>query len=205
MAITTYAELKTAVASWLARDDLTAQIPDFVALAESEIRRRLRSKVVREALTLTADEESIDLPSGVGELRSVRLNTGVYFFNINLVTPETLADYRTAGAGMPRWGAVVDGELLLVPTPDTSYTAEVIYYAALTPLTDSATTNSTLADSPDIYLFATLVRASVFLEHDERVPVWRAELERAIQDENNAREQSELGASPRPVRLPVVF
>ena len=35
MAITTYAELQTAVASWLDRDDRTSEIPDFITLAEA--------------------------------------------------------------------------------------------------------------------------------------------------------------------------
>ena len=33
MAISTYAELKTAIASWLDREDLTDIIPDFIALS----------------------------------------------------------------------------------------------------------------------------------------------------------------------------
>jgi len=35
MAITTYGELKSAIATWLARDDLGAAIPDFIALFEA--------------------------------------------------------------------------------------------------------------------------------------------------------------------------
>ena len=35
MSISTYSELKTAVANFLARTDLTDQIPDFIQLAEA--------------------------------------------------------------------------------------------------------------------------------------------------------------------------
>jgi len=38
----TYGELKTAVADWLDREDLVAQIPDFIRLTEAEIYRDLR-------------------------------------------------------------------------------------------------------------------------------------------------------------------
>lgn len=51
MAITTYTELKTAVANWLYRDDLTARVPEFIALAESEIRRRARVELGFAALS----------------------------------------------------------------------------------------------------------------------------------------------------------
>ena len=39
MAITTFSELKTAVANWLDRSDLTDRIPEFIALAEARHRR----------------------------------------------------------------------------------------------------------------------------------------------------------------------
>jgi hypothetical protein len=38
----TYGELKTTVADWLDREDLVAQIPDFIRLTEAEIYRDLR-------------------------------------------------------------------------------------------------------------------------------------------------------------------
>ena len=42
MSITTYSELKTAVANWLNRDDLTSVIPDFIALTEADMDRKIR-------------------------------------------------------------------------------------------------------------------------------------------------------------------
>ena len=41
MAIGTFAELKTAIANWLDRDDLTARVPEFIALSEARINRAL--------------------------------------------------------------------------------------------------------------------------------------------------------------------
>ena len=42
MAITTYAQLQTAAASWLDRTDLTATIPEFIELAEARFNRVIR-------------------------------------------------------------------------------------------------------------------------------------------------------------------
>ena len=39
MAITTYAELKTAVGDWLNRSDLDSVIPNFISLAEAQFNR----------------------------------------------------------------------------------------------------------------------------------------------------------------------
>ena len=77
MAITTYSELKTAIANFLARDDLTSVIPDFIQLAEATMSRELetRSQEKRATATLTADDEYIALPTDLREVREVKLNT----------------------------------------------------------------------------------------------------------------------------------
>lgn len=203
MAITNYTELKTAVANWLGRDDLTERIPEFITLAEMDIARNLRKQVVRDTLTL--DSDAVALPSDCAELRSIRHSSSLRFFPIAITTPTALADLRCAGSGVPQYAAVVDGTLLLDVTPDTSYDTEIIYYEALTPLSDTEPTNATLTGAPDIYLFATLKEAELYLEHDERNPVWTGKYRQALHDENNARERAELGATPTVMRLPVVF
>ncbi len=42
MALSTFSDLKTSVASWLARDDLTSVIPDCITLSEAKFNRHLR-------------------------------------------------------------------------------------------------------------------------------------------------------------------
>jgi len=49
MAITTYSELKTAVADWLNRSDLTSAIPNFIALAEAQMSRQIRHRKRHDA------------------------------------------------------------------------------------------------------------------------------------------------------------
>ena len=57
MALTSYSELKSSLADWLNRDDLTSVIPDFISLAEAQIERRLPTqKMVKRA------DATIDTP-----------------------------------------------------------------------------------------------------------------------------------------------
>ena len=44
MAITNYTELKSSLADWLNRSDLTTVIPDFITLAESQFNREIRNR-----------------------------------------------------------------------------------------------------------------------------------------------------------------
>src|SRR5210317_497856 len=87
MSIGTYAELKTAIANFLARDDLTDQIPNFIQLAEARMSRELetREQEKRSTATLTAGDEYIALPTDMREVREVKLNT----------TPITVLSYHS--------------------------------------------------------------------------------------------------------------
>jgi len=51
MAISTFAELKTAAANWLDRSDLTDRIPEFIALAEARFNRILRIRAMETVST----------------------------------------------------------------------------------------------------------------------------------------------------------
>ena len=77
MALGTYTELKDAIADWLDRSDLTARIPDFIALAEARINRelRIRPMEVRSTMVTTADQQYFQLPGGYIQMRNMQLNT----------------------------------------------------------------------------------------------------------------------------------
>lgn len=75
MAIGTYGQLKTAVASWLHRTDLTSVIPDFIALAESNIRRDVRCRAMEQSATGTLSASTLALPTRFVQARRVILGT----------------------------------------------------------------------------------------------------------------------------------
>lgn len=212
MAFTNYGTLQTAIADWLNRTDLTGQIIDFIDLAESEIARRLRRCSVRTTITIT-DRDTM-LPDDVVELRSIYLQSGEAYKDLPLlvVSPEMLAEARARRANTayrPQYASLLNNHLLVAPDPDQSYTAEIIYFQALQPLTGAAfgstATNSVLNAAPDIYLYGALLQAEPFLEHDSRVALWQQKFDTAINQMNDVRDREEYNASIRPVRLPIVF
>ena len=44
MSLDTYSNLQTSIANFLARDDLTTNIPDFISLAEARMSRELDTR-----------------------------------------------------------------------------------------------------------------------------------------------------------------
>lgn len=209
MAFNSYAALQTAVGNWLARGDLAASIPDFITLAEAEIARTLRKFTLRATLVL--DSDVVALPADCAELRTIRLSDAPVGRNLPLrnATPEMLAEVRSnrAGvAGVPAYYAIVEDELLLVPTPDRSYSAEITYFEKLEPLaTAMGGVNQVLLEAPDVYLFGALKEAEPYLEHDERVALWQGKFDKAIAQLENERQRAEFSSGLKPARLPRVF
>ena len=63
MALTTYAELKSSIADWLNRDDLTSAIPDFISLAEAEFQRSIRHRYMIKRSRATIDSRFSATPA----------------------------------------------------------------------------------------------------------------------------------------------
>lgn len=205
MAISNYEELQDAVANWLDRDDLTARIPEFIALAEARIGRELRRRTVVSPFTAAEGDTSSTLPEDCGELRYARHNSASRCWAIGFTTPLGLDSVRDLGAGCPTAAAIVNNNLLWNRQLDADYELELIYFAALVPLSDAAPSNVELTDGPDLYLFGALAEAAPFLEHDERVGLWESKYQAALVALNASRESAEMGSAPATMVLPVVF
>ena len=207
--ITDYSSLQTAVASFANRvgdTEFATQVPLFVQLAEAAISRDLRRRKVRA--TVTFNQETFTLPADCAELTSVRLVTGSPRQDLPFAmgTVEALSEARTnlSTPGRPSRGAVIDRQLVMVPTPDQAYTAEIVYLQGIVPLSTTPT-NAVLTEAPDLYLYGALTQAAPYLERDERVEVWSGLFQSALDRLNAKREREELGASLRPARPPVAF
>lgn len=177
----TYTALQTEIAAWLDREDLAARIPTFVRLAEARFNRELRhhKMIARETATLAG--EYLALPSGFREALRVQLEGEP---PLAYLTPEQADEVRPELTGTPAFYTIVGGLIEFVPAA-TSGTVELAYYRELEPLaTAPGGVNWLLAESPDLYLYGSLVAAAAFLQHDERVPLWESATAKLIADIN---------------------
>jgi hypothetical protein len=202
-----YASLQASIADWLNRTDVDATIPDFIALAEAEMRRRLKRQSTRAAITI-ASERTI-LPDDVAEVRSLYLTTGIKkqdqpLRNCTLaMIAESLARYN-GETGRPRDFNLRGNVLTVSPIPDQTYTASIYYWRQLTPLA-TADTNAVLTEAPDAYLYGALLQAAPYLEDDIRITMWQTKFSLAIEQLNQMAQDEEWGPSMKPARLPMSF
>lgn len=200
MAITTYAELQAAAANWLVRADLTARIPEFIALAEARLNRLLRPRLAETdvALSGTAGQRTIPLPAGFTEPLRVWIVRADGREELPFLDASLIGAAVTRGA--PRFWAI-DGANLAFDRPlDQAYGFTLRMLKAFT-LSDAQPANALLSDSPDVYLFATLCEAAPFLRDDQLAGAYEARLGRAI-GELNAKDAKSRAARTLTTELP---
>jgi len=203
MSVSTYAELKTTVASYLARTDLADQITDFIRFAELRLRREVRIRQVLKSstLTCTGGTSTVSLPSDFLEVRDFIVNT-------NPVQPLTYAspsafsrNSRTTESGKPIDYTILATQVQLAPVPDTSYELKMLHYFAPTYLSDSNTSNEFLVNVPDLLLYATLLEAEPYLMNDARVSTWGAMYEKGLAALTKSDESSQYSGVPLTIKV----
>lgn len=209
MSINTYATLQTAVSNWLARDDLSDRIPEFISLSEAKFNRDLRSNLMEKRSTTTVDlaaddPEFISLPSNFQTMRRIRLSGVEGKPRLQFRSGAQMDELRygsTNVTGRPQFFGVVGDELELLPTPDLAYAIEMVYRAKITALSDVNTTNWLLDLAPDLYLYGALMESAPYMKEDSRLVIWSAAYKYAIDGLNSLSQEQSFGAGPLEIRV----
>jgi Sec7-like guanine-nucleotide exchange factor len=191
----TYDELKTNIANFLNRSDLTSQLDFFIDATEAEFNRRLRVKDMIKRATATADAQYISLPTDWLEAINVQIDSNE-FTPLFQQSIESLDVYRKSinnVGNQPVYYALVDNTIELAPTPDTSYTLQLTYYGTIDALSSSNTTNFISTGYPDAYLYGALKHASIYLMEDDRVALFTQQFEKALEEMRMEQEKAEFG------------
>ena len=203
MALSTYAELKTGIANWLNRTDLTDEIADdFIKLTEADYNAKLRIRQMEQIDTVTIDSETVAVPTGFISVRSFYILLSSVKYPLEYITPHNLFEIRGGSrSGRPRSYTIeADNEteqFRFGPNPDTTYTGYLSYYKNIAALSDSNTTNPILDRHPGIYLYGSLFHSANFLggmdpqQTQGWLQMYIAALERC---ENNDKQDSYGGA-----------
>lgn len=194
----TYASLQTKVGTWLNRTDLTDYIPDFIEMAEAQLNRRLDCRQMVTVSTISITAETYATPDDFIGVKSFRLNTD----------PVTALDYRYpdefddirldafAGPNQPRYYTILGENFYFQPPPNATYSARLSYRTRIPALSDTNTSNWLLELHPDAYLYGALMQAEPFLKNDERLSVWGALYEAAINTINTDDDRQNTAARP---------
>lgn len=211
MALSNYTELLASAAGWLARDDLTTRLPDFVTLLEAKANRTLFHRKMETRATLTVDTlltdpEFLDLPDDFQTMRWARLSGVAGKPRLQFMTQTQLDDYRYSRdnvAGQPGYFSISGDQMELAATPNEDFDVEILYRANVPPLV-SASTNWLLTAAPDFYLYGTLLEAMPYIQKDSRVTLWATGMQMAVDQLNLLSDRQSFDSGPTTVSLPGV-
>lgn len=151
--------------------------------------------------SMTANDNTLSLPADFLQLRDIHLAT-TPARTLNFQSPSVFyRNARVTDTGVPLDYTILDAEFQFAPIPDTNYTTRMLYYAAPAYLSDSNTSNVFLANYPDALIYASLGEAEPYLMNDERLAVWAALYQRAVDSITSSDDQDEYSAVPLSMTL----
>ena len=204
MALSNYTELKTAIANWLNRSDLTSEISDdFIKLTEADLNSKLRIRKMVTQASFTIDSETEALPTGFLQVRDMYILSGSTKYPLRYMTPSQMDQVKgTSTTGVPSSYTILGDTFRFMPKPDSNYTAYVNYYKSFDALSSTNTTSYILTYHPSIYLYGSLFHAANFLGgiNPQQVQTWQQMYATSLERlEQNDRED-QFSGSPLQMR-----
>lgn len=189
MAVTSgYTSLQANIADYIARSDLTSQIPVFIQNWEERFYRQPRNYghwmatgVLNVTFTTTAA-----VPADFLTARSYYLNGQSQKPLIVSSLEQILVKYPRAGSsGIPKWIARDGANFVFGPIPSGSFTLNGSYYVKPTLLRNfaaDAAAHYLIVNAPDLLLYGALLEAEAFIKNDARIATWSAAHSQALSD-----------------------
>jgi len=200
--ITTYTSLQTEVGNWLAKSNLTADIPALIQMWEERFYRQPKNfgRWMETSLSSTIASNVIAVPSAYLGLKYAYIN-GSPSSKLDRVSLNQLyGTYPRGGdTGLPVWISRDTTNFVFGPLPDSDYTVNGVYWAKPTLLRSfagDAAAHWLIVNAPDLVLYGTLLEAQPFLMNDKRIPVWKEFYREALQDYRDLHKEEDFSGSP---------
>jgi len=125
MAFTNYTSFVTVVENYLARTDLSSQIPDFIQMAQLRMTRDLRTEAMLKVATTTPSDNKVAFPSDFLELREIHFQ-GNPPVRLEFQTPDLFfRNGQTSLSGRSHYFTMLGTEFQFAPSQDTDYTIQI--------------------------------------------------------------------------------
>lgn len=194
MALANYADLQASIASWTHRSNLTAQIPDFIALAESEINTDMRLRLMAQTfpLTLLSGTQTVAMPARFIEPIQLEIVfTGRDNKPLTYLSAQQITNNSSAGvAGEPQYWTIDEDNISFPYPADQDYALSFRMLQGFSLANTS--TNALMTKYPGIYLYGSLLQAAAFGYNDARIPVWKTMYEGLKKKINKSESRTEV-------------
>lgn len=164
MAVSTYAELQTAISGRIARSDFTSTLlQEFIAFAESDMQRHIRAlDMETKSAAFSITGEYVNVPTDFLAVRDFYTNASPAT-TLTYMSPEQMTAQYRGVAGPALFYCVVGSQFRFAPPPSATTSATLVYYIKIPALSGSNTTNWLLTAHPDAYLYGSLKQAAIYI------------------------------------------
>lgn len=195
MALSTYSELKAAIATQLNRTDLTTPIVDFVTLVEADIRRDVRIQEMEALTTGTLTGETLAFPTRFVMARRLAIAGDVYTYE----TPEVYQVESDAGNTSLKIFTIIGTNFYIMGgTSGVAYS--LLYMASLAAFSGASDTNALLTNAPDVYLYGACKHGAIYLKDDADAAKYAGAYQAAVARVNGRDAQKKSSGSPLVMR-----
>jgi hypothetical protein len=178
VSLSTYADLQAQIANFLARDDLTAYIPDMITLFEAAAARRLKVRPQETTVSIATTNGVGTLPTDYLGYRRVTW-TGSPITDLTYVAPSIFQfDTPYTIAGTPQEFTIEGSSISMNPQDDTGL--QMVYYQRTAAV--SGALNWLYTNHPDAYVAGSLAQASAFNKKFDQAGAWGARMEQIFQE-----------------------
>ncbi len=199
--ITSYTSLVTAVSDYIARSDVSGDVPGFIWNFERRFIRQPKNHGpwMEASLSGTIASSVIAVPA---DFLALKKNT-TYISG----SPSSRLDWvsldqcygrypRGSDTGRPVVISRDVDNFVFGPAPDSDYDVEGVYYAKPTAMKDAASDAAAhwlIVNAPDLVLYGSLLEAQAFAQNDEKIATWKEFYGQALKDYRDFIKEEEFG------------
>jgi len=211
--VTTYSQLKADLIEFSARSDVSALTATFIRLAEPRVYRKLRILEMETDVTLTitsANSYAEALPTGFQGFKSLYVSGATNprmaylppntFHLLDNLPPNTFSELRSGETPY-----TIESNKLKVDQA-TGATGDVVvnavYWKRFLPLSDSTTSNASLANHYDLFLAAGLEMLWRWVRNTEERVIAKTEVDRIIGEIEEEEVMRRMPAAPTVSHVP---
>ena len=197
----TYGKLKSDIARFMHRTDLTADIPTLVELASADIRETLRSMLNQSATQITETERLVPeqgtyaLPDDFLEVSGLQIVVPGGAFELQAVGQGDLVRFASS-SGIPVVYAINAGVITFAPTPLQGQVFDLIYFTDPAPFVDDADTNDILENQPGLYLYLAMYHGHTLAQDHQQADIVNSKAQAVMARMNMQADRARYGAAP---------
>lgn len=189
---TTFSQIQTATETACNRS-LGYAFPAIFGTACAWLSSQFRHPRMLTSTTQTGSAFPYTLPDPYLEIKSIVFTRGTTVKELRQVSYVDVKSTQAVDSGVPGLYAIENNKVHIAPTPASTDSIEIIYYARPDEDITGSQTNVYTTYFPRLLTYACIVEAYGVVQDEERINMWEARRDKALAEANQAAWDAKAG------------